>query len=87
MDQLHRLLNDFEPHQVVDSGRQMDDMLLEIAENLVLHQAGLATAIVTFQSTEDLEDYKVLRRDLLDRDLISWEELRIDAITLLRASR
>lgn len=86
-DQLLRLLNEFDPDIVVDAGMQLDDTLLRIAENTVLFWAGLANAISTFQSTEELEDYKVLRRDLVAGGIVDEEELQIDALTLLRVSR
>lgn len=86
-DQLFRLLHDFDPDVIVDAGIQLDDTLLRIAENTILFWAGLANAISTFQSTEELEDYKVLRRALVEMNLINDEELQVDALTLLRVSR
>jgi hypothetical protein len=86
-DQLTRLLSEFDTDILADAGMQLDDTLLCIAENTVLFWAGLANAISTFQSTEELEDYKRLRRDLVEGGLVSEKELQIDALTLLRAVR
>ena len=86
-DQLHRLLTDFDEVALADAGMQLDRTMLNIAENAVLFWAGLADPISTFQSTEELKDYELLRRALVENDLVDEEELEIDALTLLHISR
>jgi hypothetical protein len=85
-NQLKRLLTDYDPGEVLKASILVEELLLGLAENLVLAERRLVRPICFYESYRELREYEARRRALLSYNLVDEELLRRAALKLLRGS-
>jgi len=85
-NQLKRLLTDYDPREELEASILVEELLLRLAENLVLAERRLARPICFCESYSELREYEARRRALLSYNLVDEVRLRRAALELLRGS-
>lgn len=83
MNQLDKLLKT-PPRLLVSTARQVDRLFIFIGGNLLLWQAGLATAISDMENPDELSIYNMSVHDLVMSNIIDEGELCRKALRIMR---
>ena len=77
-------LDKYPHHQVIWSTVQVDNMLITVAENMILCDAGYVKSFGMMLDDGHLDDYEAMRQYLFSKGSFHEETLRQNAINMIR---